>query len=554
MHFIFHFLRQFLEEESFRTIGVFCSAILINLVQTKGVSETSSKLIDAVHHNRMPSIMQLFYVYSGLLLLMLVLYYTYYTFENDLLTKLKSWSRHKMLEALILVNHENFSDENFTKLNSPIHRVADLFVSILNKVISNILPNLMFLLVVSAYFFTVSPMLSLFFFVGNVIVVLYYWYFYDEMIKKNVEYEDKLFETDSHLIDVLNNMDKIVYRGQYKEEITSFEKRSNDNVKSGILFYSMINNHSTVVSLIIWFVLVISLWYMLKMFMKKQMTPVFFVTSLTILLLYKEKIEWLLSEIPETFGYIGRIQTTLQYFTHIDKFYETILNKNSFTDDSKNLEFRKIEFKNVSYKYNGATTNVFENRSYVVNPVDSQIIGITGPSGRGKSTFVKLLLKMYKCDEGEILIDGKSIDNLDPTYLRENITYVNQNSKLFDKKVVDNMLYGCGDREVCTYFLKRIMTYPNISKLYKNVDIETKQAGMLGENLSGGQRQVVNMIGGLVNPSRILILDEPTNALDPILKKEVIGLIKEFSQYKQAVLIITHDKDVFRIFDTELKM
>ena len=197
---------------------------------------------------------------------------------------------------------------------------------------------------------------------------------------------------------------------------------------------------------------------------------------------------------------------------------------------------------------------MFENRSYVVYPVDSQIIGITGPSGRGKSTFVKLLLKMYKSDAGEILIDGKSIDSIDPTYLRENITYVNQNSKLFDKKVVDNMLYGCGDREVCSYFLKRIMTYPNITKLYKNVDIETKQAGMLGENLSGGQRQVVNMIGGLINPSRILILDEPTNALDPALKKEVIGLIKEFSQYKQAVMIITHDKDVFRIFDTEMKM
>ena len=98
------------------------------------------------------------------------------------------------------------------------------------------------------------------------------------------------------------------------------------------------------------------------------------------------------------------------------------------------------------------------------------------------------------------------------------------------------------------------MTYPNIAKLYKNMDIETKQAGSLGENLSGGQRQVVNMIGGLINPSRILILDEPTNALDPILKKEVIGLIKEFSKYKQAVMIITHDKDVFKIFDTELRM
>jgi ABC-type bacteriocin/lantibiotic exporter with double-glycine peptidase domain len=457
-----------------------------------------------------------------------------------------------MLEALILVNSDRFSDENFTKLNSPIHRVADLFVAILNKFVSNILPNLLYLLIVTAFFLTVSPMLSLFFFVGNVVICLYYYYFFDDMIKTNIEYEEKLFQTDSHLIDVLNNMDKIVYRGQSKEEILSFLDRSNDNIESGLKYYSMINNHSTVVSLIIWFVLILSIWYMLQMFLKKKMTPVFFVTSLTILLLYKEKIEWLLSEIPDTLGYMGRIQTTLEYFGHVDKFYETILQDNRF--ESKKVDFKKIEFKNVSYKYNGTTTNVFDNRSYIVYPVDSQIIGITGPSGRGKSTFVKLILKMYKSDEGEILIDDVNIDKLDPGYIRENITYVNQNSKLFDKKVVDNMLYGCGDREICNYFLKRIMTYPNIAKLYKNMDIETKEAGSLGENLSGGQRQVVNMIGGLINPSRILILDEPTNALDPTLKKEVIGLIKEFSKYKQAVMIITHDKDVFKIFDTELRM
>ena len=456
MHFVLHFLNQFLKEEYIKVFGVFITSIAINLVQTKGISETSSKLIDAVHHNRVPDINKKFHIYCALLFMMLVLYYIYYTIENDLLTKLKSWARHKMLEALILVNSDRFSDENFTKLNSPIHRVADLFVAILNKFVSNILPNLLYLLIVTAFFLTVSPMLSLFFFVGNVVICLYYYYFFDDMIKTNIEYEEKLFQTDSHLIDVLNNMDKIVYRGQSKEEILSFLDRSNDNIESGLKYYSMIKNHSTVVSLIIWFVLILSIWYMLQMFLKKKMTPVFFVTSLTILLLYKEKIEWLLSEIPDTLGYMGRIQTTLEYFGHVDKFYETILQDNRF--ESKKVEFKKIEFKNVSYKYNGTTTNVFDNRSYIVNPVDSQIIGITGPSGIGKSTFVKLILKMYKSDEGEILIDDVNIDKLDPGYIRENITYVNQNSKLFDKKVVDNMLYGCGDREICNYFLKRIMT------------------------------------------------------------------------------------------------
>jgi ABC-type lipoprotein export system ATPase subunit len=116
------------------------------------------------------------------------------------------------------------------------------------------------------------------------------------------------------------------------------------------------------------------------------------------------------------------------------------------------------------------------------------------------------------------------------------------------------MLYGCKNKEVCDYFLEQILKYPKITKLYRNTDIKNKSAGLLGENLSGGQRQIVNMIGGLVNPSKILILDEPTNALDPELKKEVLGLITDFSRYKQAIIIITHDKDVFPLFTQQIQM
>jgi ABC-type multidrug transport system fused ATPase/permease subunit len=535
-----------------RVFGIFIISICINLVQTKGISETTSKLIDAVHHNRIPNIMKLFYTYSGLLLFMLLLFYAYYSLENTLAIKLKSWARHKILEALILVNQERFSDENFTKLNSPIHRLSDLFVSIMSNVISTILPNSLYLLVVTGFFMSVSPVLALFFLVGNIIVAIYYYFIFDKLIAANIEYEKNLYITDSHLIDVLNNMDKIVYRNQSKKEIDSFSERTTINITSGTQYYNTMKFHSTIASLVILIVMVLSIWYMIRMVLKKQMTPVFFVTSITILFLYKEKIEWLLSEIPDTVGYIGRIQTTLSYFGHLESFYETILKNNRFKEQV--LKFQTIEFKNVYYKYKFSTKNVFENRSYYINSGKNHIIGITGPSGRGKSTFVKLLLKMYKCDKGEILIDGVNINTINPSYIREHITYVNQNSKLFDKKVLDNLLYGCSDIAVCVPFLKRILSYPNIARLFKNVDIKNKDSGMLGENLSGGQRQVINVIGGLINPSKILILDEPTNALDPSLKKELIELIQEFKKYKQCVIIITHDPAVFPIFDTELKI
>lgn len=552
-HFMVHFLELFLKEEYIKVFSLFSTIIAIQVIQTKGISETSSNLIDAVHHNRSGSVMNIFFFYCFLMAIMLFLYHYMYSLENQILTKLRSWARHKIIEAVIRVNHDiNFSDINFTKLNSPIHRLADLFSSILNRVMSNLLPNSIFLFVVSAYFFQISPLLSLFFFSGNLLIAGYYYYFFDQIIEDNIQYETLLFQTDAHMIDLLNNIDKVVYRGQADEEVTAFLELSTRNINTGTQFYEMLNNHSSITSLVIFFIMASSIWYMLKLFLNKQMTAVFFVTSLTLLLIYKEKLEWLIGQIPDTFAYIGRVKSTLQYFTQLEESYDLMIQPLRFK--AYDLQFKEIEFKNVTYKYKSEDVHVFEDRSYHVKPENSKIIGITGVSGRGKSTFIKLMLKMNECEKGEILIDGVNIHELDPLYIRKNITYVNQNSKLFDKKVIENMLYGCSNREICDYFLKQILQYPHISKLYKNVDIKEKNAGLMGENLSGGQRQVVNMIGGLINPTRILVLDEPTNGLDPALKKEVISIIKDFSKYKQAVFIITHDKDVFKIFDEELRI
>ena len=102
--------------------------------------------------------------------------------------------------------------------------------------------------------------------------------------------------------------------------------------------------------------------------------------------------------------------------------------------------------------------------------------------------------------------------------------------------------------------MKFILKYPKIQLLFKGVDIYTKEAGSLGENLSGGQRQIINIISGLVNPSKILILDEPTNALDGELKKELVRMVKDFRKQKKSIIIITHDKEVYPIFDEKLDM
>ena len=186
--------------------------------------------------------------------------------------------------------------------------------------------------------------------------------------------------------------------------------------------------------------------------------------------------------------------------------------------------------------------------------VNNKIVGLTGLSGKGKSTFVKLILRLHDRTSGNIYIDDTEITEIDPNYLRNNITYVNQNSKLFDKKVIENIMYGCSNLETCDSHLKEILKYSKIQELFKNINIHETGAGSLGENLSGGQRQIVNIISGLINPSKILILDEPTNALDPELKQQLLLILSRFKKYKKSILIITHDKDVHSLFDETVKL
>ena len=343
----------------------------------------------------------------------------------------------------------------------------------------------------------------------------------------------------------------VLNRGKIDEESEELKNLSDRIQNYGVEYYNLTNLVSTIMTFMLMILFLLSFGYLLKLVQDKKITNVKFMSSITILMLFRENIAKVFEQLPDFAGFVGRMDVAFKYFQNVSEQLDDIKNKKNFK--SRKLEFDNIEFKNISYKYSNGG-QVFKNKNIKIKINKNDVIGITGPSGSGKSTLIKLLIKMYPLQEGEIFIDGVNIDDIEPLELRKQITYVNQTSKLFDKKVIDNILYGCMDKEVCNKYLDKIMKYPKISELYKNIDIYTKQSGQLGENLSGGQRQIINMIGGLINNSKILVLDEPTNALDPQLKNEVIGIIKDFREYKKAIFIITHDKDVFEIFNQQVKL
>jgi len=553
MNFVAFLGAKFFQQEKFNAVMLFLVSLASSVLQTNGITYLTSSIINFAQLKDKTQTYRFFYFFIGAVALFIGIYYLWCYFQNELLTKLRPWVRTQIVELLFLTNNQKFSEVNFSKLNSPINRITDMYYFISNTIISYLLPNLVYLMISSLYFSYLNPYYGIIFFVGNVILSFYWWMNMNDIIAANDKYEKKIVDTDIHLIDLLNNVDKVIYRGQIKDEMDVFSKMSTTNFQYAHDYYSLTNKHLVIMMSIVFSVVLISLYFLIYLYFEKKVSLTMFISSFTILLLYREKVSSVIELLPNLIDFIGRCDNVMFHFKHVNDNYLSTITAKSY--EKVELDFKEVRFDNVTYKYSGDNKrNVFENRNYYLKTDDQAIIGITGPSGNGKSTFVKLLLRLYECNGGTISIDGQDVQTLDPNYIRKEITYVNQTSKLFDRKVVDNMLYGCSKRDVCDYFLQRILQYPNIMKLYRNTDIHNQLAGLLGENLSGGQRQIVNMIGGLINPSKILVLDEPTNALDPELKKEVISLVKEFSRFKQAIIIITHDKDVFPIFTQQIRM
>jgi len=506
-------------------------------------------IINSLKPNNLMKTNEMFYIFVAISVIYLVFYAVYKLLQNKLLTTLRQWIRQQFVNMLLMINNEKMSNINFTQLASPINRISSVVFMGFTDLILYILPNIVFVIMICMYFFYYDTTLGTIFMIGNLSVLLYLLSVKDSMLDTNKQYEKSVNETETYLQEILNNIDKIIYRGQVNAEIDNFAEKTKTSTEDAYDFYYQSNNNGVIMSLLVYLTMFASIWYLISMFYKKRMNSTEFITIFTIIILYREKLATIIQQIPDMVEFIGRSDTVITKFEKMGIDYLSSKNKYKSVD----LPFNTFRFKDVSFKYSPEKAPIFDKLNMTINTSD-KVIGITGLSGNGKSTFVKLLLKLHKCDSGSIYIDNTDITTLSPDYVRENITYVNQNSKLFDKKIIDNMLYGCSDIDICKENLEKVLKSDKIKELYRKLDIYNERAGSLGENLSGGQRQIVNVISGLVNPSKILILDEPTNGLDPALKQDLIQIIDDFRKEKKCIIIITHDKDVYRLFDRRIEL
>jgi ABC-type multidrug transport system fused ATPase/permease subunit len=536
-----HLLKKYFSKEKFSIIFIIIISCILSLLKINVIALITANIIKSIQTTDIKNVFNYYKYFIIASIVYVVLYIIYKYKQNNILIQLRLWMKKEIVDNMMKTNNENLSHENFTKLNNPINRVSSLIYFIYNNFVSNILPNLSILFVIFLYFIYNNFKFGAIFLFFNIIILLAAYFIITKMIPHMYNCEDNLISIESNIQEILNNFDKIIYRGYYQKESDNLNEETNNVLSVHYKYYKKLMYFNIIINVLVFVAIFILVFYLINMFRYKKINITIFITFFTILLLYRDNILYSMQEIPEYIDFISRYRYLENIFKSIKIFKEN--------DDSKikNLNFDNIKMRNITFKY--SKTTILDNFNLELNT--NNIIGIAGKSGKGKSTIAKLIIKMYKY-EGNIYIDNIDIKNIDTNYLRSNIIYVSQNSKLFDKNINHNLFYGCNDKSSIDK-LNIIMKYANIKKLFSKLNFKNK-VGLAGDNLSGGERQIINIINGLITPSKILILDEPTNALDIELKKDLIEIIRHFKKYKKCIIIISHDHDIFPIFDKKIQL
>ncbi|MCK0163919.1 type I secretion system permease/ATPase [Marinobacter sp. S6332] len=210
----------------------------------------------------------------------------------------------------------------------------------------------------------------------------------------------------------------------------------------------------------------------------------------------------------------------------------------------------EIELKGVSFQYPGEERDALAGVSLHIRA--GERVGILGRVGSGKSTLEKLILGLYRPTSGSLLVDGVNIGQIDPSELRRNIGYIPQDVQLLSGTVYDNVTLGIEHPNN-----ERLLQAINISGLKGMVgdhaDGLSMPVGEGGNRLSGGQRQTIAVARAVMADSSILLLDEPTSAMDSMLENHVSKGLGQFSQGK-TLLLITHRTSLLDLVDRLIVM
>ena len=259
-----------------------------------------------------------------------------------------------------------------------------------------------------------------------------------------------------------------------------------------------------------------------------------------------------------TLAPMGQVAGLMTNYEDTKTSYETlndIITQPSERPDGKKFVQRPdfsghIEFVDVTFSYPDTDIPALKNVSFVINP--GEHVAIIGRIGSGKSTIQKLILGLYEPDSGQVLIDGIDINQIDPADLRKNMSYVSQDIMLFRGTVKDNITFRATHASDGAMIRAAQVSGASefIKKHPKGYEMPIGERGL---GLSGGQRQSIGIARAFLLDAPVMLMDEPSNAMDQITEAKLLKNIQEALK-KRTSLLVTQKMTLLTIVERVIVM
>ena len=291
---------------------------------------------------------------------------------------------------------------------------------------------------------------------------------------------------------------------------------------------------ASLITLVICFLIAIVLVFLLR---DKLITIGMFMALINASFDLVHKMSWELSNITRDIANNHQYLKSLTSFMKIEnqKGAEEVPDSNIF---SANVE--TIEFRDVSFKYPFTDKYILKNMSFILKA--NRQYAFIGCNGAGKTTVLKLLTGLYSEFEGEILINGKNIQEYTLPQLKGLFSIVYQDFGKYQINLKDNVMLGnvnAGNEERVKDALMEVGLFDMIEELPDNIETILGKASSKGIDISGGQWQRIAIARSLLSDAPISILDEPTASIDPVAEKKIYHLFNKVCRKKMKI-IITH--------------
>lgn len=460
--------------------------------------------------------------------------FSFIKFSASLLSEINSASFKYLHRHSFSFFSNNFSGSLVKKVNY----FTRAFENIADSFLWNLIPMVTSMIVIVAVLFSRQWLMGTIAFAWLAVFFALNFYFSSWKFKYDIIANEAMSKTTGFLADTITNFSSLKLFNGYKREVNSFTNLNEDVRKKNVFCWNMEEIFNSVSSFLMIILEVGLLWATLHFWRAGLLTPGDFVMVQTYVIMIIGQ-SWQFGKMVRNFY---RAFSDAAEMTALLQTTPEILDK----PGAETLKVAKggIEFQKVLFCYH-ETRKILEDFNLTIKPGEK--IALIGPSGAGKTTVIKLLLRNFDLTGGHIFVDGQDIAGVTQESLWENISLVPQDPVLFHRTLKENIRYGrpeASDEEVvaasemahCHEFIS------NLSESYETY------VGERGIKLSGGERQRVAIARAILRNAPILVLDEATSSLDSGSESLIQDALEKLMRDK-TVIVVAHRLSTIRKMD-----